>query len=50
MKPIAITLGDPAGIEFLHDQMASYNGRWALMEVQPGQTNCQARVVSCRTR
>ncbi|HEX8322876.1 MAG TPA: beta-galactosidase, partial [Tepidisphaeraceae bacterium] len=32
-------IGDPATMECLHDQMASYNGRWALMEVQPGQTN-----------
>lgn len=32
-------LGDPSGIEVIHDQMASYNGRWALMEVQPGQIN-----------
>ncbi|HEY0010154.1 MAG TPA: beta-galactosidase, partial [Tepidisphaeraceae bacterium] len=32
-------LGDVASIEFVHDQMAAYNGRWALMEVQPGQTN-----------
>ena len=30
---------DPESIEFVHDQMASYNGRWALMEVQPGQIN-----------
>jgi beta-galactosidase len=32
-------LGDLAQIECLHDQMASYTGRWALMEVQPGQIN-----------
>ena len=32
-------IGDPSGIEVVHDQMASYNGRWALMEVQPGQIN-----------
>lgn len=32
-------VADPAGIEFTHDQMRSYNGRWALMEIQPGQIN-----------
>lgn len=32
-------LGDPATMECMHDQMGSYNGRWALMEVQPGQVN-----------
>jgi beta-galactosidase len=32
-------IGDPATIEFVHDQMASYTGRWGLMELQPGQTN-----------
>jgi beta-galactosidase len=32
-------LADPDGPGFLHDQMASFNGRWALMEVQPGQIN-----------
>lgn len=32
-------MGDPGTMEFVHDQMASYNGRWALMEVQPGQIN-----------
>lgn len=31
--------GDLPTIEFTHDLMASYNGRWALMEVQPGQIN-----------
>lgn len=31
--------GDPAQIECTHDLMRSYNGRWGLMEVQPGQTN-----------
>ena len=30
---------DPESVEFFHDQMASFNGRWALMEVQPGQVN-----------
>jgi beta-galactosidase len=32
-------LADPNGIELAHDHMASFNGRWALMEVQVGQTN-----------
>jgi beta-galactosidase len=34
-------IGDPSTIGFVHDQMASYaaGGRWALMELQPGQTN-----------
>ena len=31
--------GDMASIQFTHDQMASYNGRWALLEIQPGQIN-----------
>lgn len=32
-------IADPAGIGIIHDQMASYHGRWALMELQPGQVN-----------
>jgi beta-galactosidase len=32
-------LADPSKIGIIHDQMASYNGRWALMEIQPGQVN-----------
>jgi beta-galactosidase len=32
-------IADPAAIGFVHDQMASYNGRWALMELQPGHVN-----------
>jgi beta-galactosidase len=32
-------LGDPAQIGFMHDYMASFGGRWGLMEVQPGQVN-----------
>jgi beta-galactosidase len=32
-------MADPSGIMFVHDQMASYHGRWALMELQPGQVN-----------
>lgn len=32
-------IADPAAIGLVHDQMASYNGRWGLMELQPGQVN-----------
>ncbi len=32
-------VADPSGIAFMHDLMGSYNGRWALMEIQPGQVN-----------
>ncbi len=32
-------IADPAGICMIHDQMASYHNRWAMMELQPGQTN-----------
>ncbi len=32
-------MGDPSSIGLMHDIMGSYNGRWALMEVQPGQVN-----------
>jgi beta-galactosidase len=32
-------LGDPAHICFMHDYMASFHGRWGLMELQPGQVN-----------
>jgi beta-galactosidase len=32
-------IADHAAPAFLHDQMRSYNGRWGLMEVQPGQVN-----------
>src|SRR5262249_25502070 len=32
-------IAEPSGISFMHDQMASYTGRWGLMEVQPGQVN-----------
>src|SRR5262249_14446721 len=32
-------LADPAALGIIHDQMASYTGRWALMEVQLGQVN-----------
>lgn len=39
-------IADPAGIALVHDQMASFNGRWGLMEVQPGQVNWSG--VPCR--
>jgi beta-galactosidase len=32
-------MADPAELGLVHDQMASYNGRWGLMELQPGQVN-----------
>lgn len=32
-------LADPNGIELVHDHMAAFHGRWALLEVQPGQVN-----------
>jgi beta-galactosidase len=32
-------LADPAALGFVHEQMASYTGRWALLEVQLGQVN-----------
>lgn len=32
-------MADVTGMQFVHDQMKAYNGRWALMEVQPGQIN-----------
>ncbi len=32
-------MGDPALMSLVHDQMASYTGRWCLMELQPGQIN-----------
>jgi beta-galactosidase len=32
-------IGDPNAIGMMHDHMASFNGRWALMELQPGQVN-----------
>ena len=32
-------MADPAMMSLVHDQMASYCGRWALMELQPGQVN-----------
>ena len=40
-KPVDQTyrMGDPAGIGLVHDQIASYTGRWSLMELQPGTIN-----------
>jgi beta-galactosidase len=32
-------IADPASLGLMHDQMASYKNRWALLEVQLGQTN-----------
>ncbi len=32
-------LADPNAVSLVHDLMACYNGRWALMELQPGQVN-----------
>jgi beta-galactosidase len=32
-------IADPAAIGLMHDQMASYNGKWGLMELQPGHVN-----------
>ncbi|HYO09489.1 MAG TPA: beta-galactosidase [Tepidisphaeraceae bacterium] len=32
-------MGDPANISFTHDLMASYHGRWGLLELQPGHVN-----------
>ncbi len=32
-------VADPDGIGFMHDAMASYQNRWGLMELQPGQVN-----------
>ena len=32
-------IADPSYMSMIHDQMASYTGRWAIMELQPGQIN-----------
>ncbi len=32
-------IGDPASIGCIHDYMAGFHNRWALMEMQPGQIN-----------
>jgi beta-galactosidase len=38
-KDQAYRIADPAAIGLMHDQMASYHDRWAMLEVQLGQTN-----------
>ncbi len=35
----AYRIADPAQISLCHDQMASYQNRWGLMELQPGHVN-----------
>jgi beta-galactosidase len=35
----AFRMGDPAAIGLGHDVYASFRGRWAVMELQPGQVN-----------
>lgn len=32
-------IGDPYGISFKHDYTRSFNGKWGIMEQQPGQVN-----------
>jgi beta-galactosidase len=32
-------LGDPSQMGFMHDYMASFGGRWGLLEIQAGQIN-----------
>jgi beta-galactosidase len=32
-------LGSPSQMGFMHDYMASFHGRWGVMELQPGQVN-----------
>jgi beta-galactosidase len=32
-------MADPNSVGLSHDHMASFNGRWGLMELQPGQVN-----------
>jgi len=39
VKDDTYRIADPAGIGLVHDQMAGYRNRWALMELQPGQLN-----------
>ncbi len=46
-------LGDPMNIALNHDLMRSYNGRWGIMEQQPGQVNwgpCNTRPYPGTTR
>ncbi|HVT87373.1 MAG TPA: beta-galactosidase [Tepidisphaeraceae bacterium] len=38
-KDEAYRVADPSSVSMLHDLMASYHDRWALMEIQPGQVN-----------
>jgi beta-galactosidase len=38
-------MADPETPGFIHAQMRGYNGRWGLMEVQPGQINWSGRPV-----
>lgn len=38
-------MADPDQPGFIHAQMRGYNGRWGLMEVQPGQINWSGRPV-----
>ena len=38
-------MADPDGVGVVHAQMRGYNGRWGLMEVQPGQINWSGRPV-----
>jgi beta-galactosidase len=39
VKDQTYRLADPAGMALVHEQMASYNGRWGMLEIQPGQVN-----------
>lgn len=32
-------MAEPSAMSLMHDYMASFNGRWSLMELQPGQVN-----------
>jgi len=38
-KDESYRMADPAPVAVMHDQMRCQNGRWALVEVQPGQVN-----------
>ena len=38
-KDETFRMADPSGIGLSHDHMASFHGRWGLMELQPGQVN-----------
>lgn len=39
MKDESYRIGDPNLMGFIHDQLASYNGRFGQMELQPGHIN-----------